>query len=148
MVKLLLGVPEVNVNLAGKYGRTPLHLACYAGTPRVCTGTPPVDPRTSAEVVRLLLGVPGIHLFRRDTSGKAALEVASGSAVASLLDEVVGVKRTYGALLLALLHGGVSRAVASDVAMHGLPSARAKAMATRMRDTWPPVQGGRWPPTQ
>jgi len=57
--------------------------------------------------------------------------------VASLLDEVVDVKRRYGALLLALMHHGVSRAEASDVAMLGLPSEHAKAMAVRMRDTWP-----------
>jgi len=57
--------------------------------------------------------------------------------VASLLEEVVDVKRTYGALLLALMHHGVSRAEASDVAMHGLPSAHARGMAERMRDTWP-----------
>ena len=51
--------------------------------------------------------------------------------------EVGDVKRTYGALLLALMHHGVSRAKAFDVAMHGLPSAHARAMAVCMRDTWP-----------
>ena len=89
------------------------------------------------EVVNLLLATPGIDVFKKNKEGKSALDVASYRAVASLVNEVVDVKRTYGALLLALMHHGVSRAVASDVAMHGLPSEHAKALAVRMRDTWP-----------
>jgi len=68
-----------------------------------------------------------------------ALDEATDPAVAFLPEEVVDVKRTYGALLLSLLHRGGSRAVAPDVAMHGLSSegAEAKAKAMRMGVTWP-----------
>ena len=89
-------------------------------------------------MVKLLLAVPGIRVFQRDKEGKSAMDVARTSAVASLLEECEEVKRTFRALLLALAHRGVPRAqVAADLAMHGLPDARAKAMAVRMRNTWP-----------
>ena len=88
-------------------------------------------------MVELLLAAPGIEVFNKDMEGKSALDVASNPAVASLLEEVVDVKHTYSALLIALMHHGVSRADASDVAMHYLPTEHAKAMASRMRDTWP-----------
>jgi len=53
---------------------------------------------------------------------------------------VVDVKRTYAAVLLTLVRLSKSRSWSSDVAMHALPSERAKALAARMRDTWPGSQ--------
>jgi len=77
-------VPGIDVNRANKDGWTPLFRASFKG-------------RT--EVVKLLLAAPGIEIFKKDEEGKSALDVASGPAVTSLLEEVVDVKRTYGALL-------------------------------------------------
>ena len=65
------------------------------------------------------------------------MDVAGNSVVASLLEEVVDVKRTFGALVLTFAHRGISWDLAADLAMHGLPCEEAKAMAERMRDTWP-----------
>ena len=63
------------------------------------------------------------------------MELAYGHPdVLDLLEEVVDVKRTFGALLLAFFYRGVS---GSDLAMRGLRDGRARAMAARMRDTWP-----------
>jgi len=65
------------------------------------------------------------------------MDVAGNAVVASLLEEVVAVKGTFAALLLTFLHRGISRHMAAHLAMHGLPSEGAKAMAVRMRDAWP-----------
>jgi len=110
-----------------EFGNTPLIRASF----NVAT----ISANSRAEVVKPQLAAPGIKVFKKNDEGKSALDVAY--EVASLLEEVVDVKQTYGALLLALMRHGVSRAVASDVAMHGLPSEHAKAMAKHMRDTWP-----------
>jgi len=59
------------------------------------------------------------------------------SDVWHMLNEVVDTKRTFGALLLAFLHRGVSRSDAAGLAMRGLRDDRARDMAARMRDTWP-----------
>ena len=122
VVKLLLAAPGIDVNRANEDGETPLYVASHEGEP---------------EVVELLLAAPGIEVFNENMEGKSALDVASSEDVREMLEEVVDVKRTYGALLLALMHHGVSRAEASDVAMHCLPTEHAKAMAVRMRETWP-----------
>ena len=90
-----------------------------------------------SEMVTLLLAAPGIPVFQMDEEGKSAMDVADDSVVATLLDEVVAVKRTFGALLLTLAHRGISQDMAAQLAMHGLPNKEAKAMAVRMRDTWP-----------
>ena len=64
------------------------------------------------------------------------LEVVFRREVAFLLEEVVDVERTFTAVLLTLVRLSKSR-FWSDVAVHALPSERAKALATRMRDTRP-----------
>lgn len=120
VVELL--APGIDVNQAEKNRETLLFWASRS---------------SRAEVVKPLLAAPGIEVFKKDKEGKSALDIALDRAVASLVDEVVDVKLTYRALLLALMHHGTSRAVAPDVAMHGLPSEHARAMAKRMRDTWP-----------
>ena len=122
VVKLLLAAPGIDVNRANKDGKTPLYVASQKG---------------DLEVVELLLAAPGICVLHRDKEGKSARDVAVSAEVATLLDEVVDVKRTFGALLLTLAHRGISRRMAAHLAMHGLPSMGAKAMAVRMRDTWP-----------
>jgi len=158
MVRVLLASPGIDVNRADKDGETPLYGASSGGHlevvklllagPGIIVNQADKDGETplfgasdncEIEVVKLLLAAPGIGVFNKNKEGKSALDVASGPAVASLLEEAVDVKRTYGALLLALMHHGVSRAEASDVAMHGLPSAHARGMAEHMRDTWPPA---------
>jgi len=65
------------------------------------------------------------------------MDVSRNAFVASLLEEVVAVKRTFGALLLTFVHRDISWDMAAHLAMHGLADERAKAMATRMRNTWP-----------
>jgi len=62
--------------------------------------------------------------------------------VLQMLEEVLDIKRTFGALLLAFLHCGLSRSEAAGLAMRGLRDDRARAMAARMRDTWPLDVGG------
>ena len=46
---------------------------------------------------------------------------------------MVDVKRAYALLLLTLRHLGMPSTPAAELAFHGLPSERAKAMAWRMR---------------
>ena len=77
-------------------------------------------------------------MLRTNKAGQSAMELAYGHPdVLHLLEEVVDVKRTFGALLLAFLHRGVSGSGAESLAMRGLRDGRARAMAARMRDTWP-----------
>ena len=130
VVKLLLAVPGIDVNRAGKREKTLLCRASYFGL--------------YLEVMKQLLAAPGIRVFLESADGKTALDYArSGNLtddrreVVSLLEEVVNVKRTYAAVLLTLVRLSKSRSWSSDVAMHALPSERAKALAARMRDTWP-----------
>ena len=101
---------------------TPLHVASSQG---------------HTEVVKLLLAAPGIYVFHGDEEGKSAMDVAGNAAVASLLEEVVAMKRTFGALLLTFVHRGIFRRMAAHLAMHGLADARAKALAAHMRNTLP-----------
>ena len=95
------------------------------------------------KVMKLLLAVPGIRVLWECANGKTALDFAQSGftigrwKVVPMLEEVVDVKRTYAAVLLTLVRLSKSRSWSSDVAMHGLPSERAKALAARMRDTWP-----------
>jgi len=156
MVKLLLAAPGIDVNRADEHGITPLHIASYHGHSEVVKlllAAPEIDVNRAdkwgetplmvasnqgkSEVVKLLLAAPGIRVLHRDKREKSATDVAVTSEVANLLDEVVTVKRTFGRLLLTLAHCGISRDMAALLAMHGLPSEEAKAMAVRMRDTWP-----------
>ena len=90
-----------------------------------------------SEMVTLLLAAPGIPVFQMDEEGKSAMDVAENAVVASRLEEVVAVKRTFGALQLTLAHRGIFRDMAAHLAMHGLADERAKAMARRMHNTWP-----------
>jgi len=125
VVELLLGMPGIDVNQGDEDGRTPLHAAANHG---------------ESEVVELLLRAPGVHVFRTAKDGQSAMHFAAScgnTEALGLLVEVVDIKRTFGALLLAMAHFGFPKAEAALLAMHGLPSDRAKALATRMRDTWP-----------
>jgi len=128
VVKLLLGAPGIDVNQADKDGDTPLHHASSFGR---------------AEVVSLLLGAPGVRVLQKNKAGQIAMEL-SGDApdVLHLLEEVVDIKQTFGALLLAFLHCGLSRSEAAGLAMRGLRDGGARDMAARMRDTWPLDVGG------
>ena len=163
VVKLLLVAPGIDVNQADKYGRTPLEWASYNGHSEVVKlllAAPAIDVNLADkyrrtplcgviyhrhwEVVKLLLAAPGIRILWECADGKTALDYArSGNLtddrreVVSLLEEVVNVKRTYAAVLLTLVRLSESRSWSSDVAMHSLPSERAKALAAHMRDTWP-----------
>ena len=121
-IRVLLRAPGIDVNQADEDGETPLMVASNQG---------------KSEVVKLLLAAPGIRVLHRDKREKSATDVAVTSEVATLLEKVVAVKRTFGALLLTLAHRGISRRMAAHLAIHGLPSKGAKAMAVRMRDTWP-----------
>jgi len=148
VVQLLLQAPGIDVNREDKYGWTPLLVASDVGR---------------ADVVKLLLDVPGIRVFRT-VKGRTAMDIAvkylsgelvrkpplftferdrcahvvhNDAEVVTLLEEVVDVKRAYAALLLTLRHLGVPSTPAAELAFHGLPSERAKAMARRMRKTWP-----------
>ena len=128
MVKVLLAAPGVDVNRADKDGLTPVHCASSRGR---------------SEVVSLLLAVPGLRVLQKNKAGKSAMELAQhDSDVWHQLEEVVHVKQTFGALLLALLHRGVSRSDAAGLAMRGLRDDRAREMAKRLRDTWPLRRGG------
>ena len=81
-------------------------------------------------------------MLRTDNAGRSVFDLADGHPdVWRRLNEVVDVKRTFGALLLAFLHHGVSRSDAADLAMRGLRDDRARAMAARLRDTWPGAGG-------
>ena len=81
-------------------------------------------------------------MLRTDNAGRSVFDLADGHPdVWRRLNEVVDVKRTFGALVLAFLHRGVSGSGAESLAMRGLRDGRARAMAARMRDTWP-LQGG------
>ena len=92
-----------------------------------------------AEAAALLLEAPGVAVFRTDGAGRTALDVAENKDCVILLEEVVDIKRTFSTLLLVLASRGVDRADAADLAMLGFSSDHAKAMAKRMRDTWPPA---------
>ena len=122
MVSLLLGVPGIDVNRADKDGQTPLHWASSRGHLKVATA---------------LLGAPGVGVLRKNKEGQSALEVARNQDMVRLLEEVVLVKQTFGALVLALAHCGMPRSEAANLAMHGLRDDGARMMAKRMRDTWP-----------
>ena len=77
-------------------------------------------------------------MFLQNKAGQSAMDLAHGRPdVLHLLEEVVDMKRRFGALLLAFLHRGVSRSDAAGLAMRGLRDDRARDMAARMRDTWP-----------
>ena len=128
VVSLLLAAPGIKVNLANIFGETPLYKASGEG---------------HSEVVSLLLGTPGVRVLRRNQAGQSAMELAHGHPdVLQMLEEVVDVKRTFGALLLAFLHCGLSRSEAAGLAMRGLRDGGARDMAARMRDTWPLDVGG------
>ena len=131
-VKLLLGAPGIDVNLADYEGKTPLIGACEAGY---------------IDVVALLALVPGVRVFSRDAKGMSALDhlqehedyrlSSRGINMSGILalEEVVVIKETFGSLVLALACCGVPRAEASDLAMHGLPTAQRRC-AEAMRDAW------------
>ena len=123
VVKLLLAAPRIDVNQANEHGKTPLVLASDWGL--------------SESVKLLVVVVLGIRVSLKDKEGNSAMDVARNSVVAFVLEEVVAVKRTFGALLLTFAHRGISRNLAALLAMHGLPGEEAKAMARRMRATWP-----------
>ena len=67
-----------------KDGETPLYWASKWGHSEVL----------KPEVVTLLLAATGIEVFKKKKEGKGTLDVASDMEVASLLQEVVDVKRT------------------------------------------------------
>ena len=109
-------------------GNTALHCASHHG---------------SSEMVSLLLAAPGVRVFLQSNAGQSAMELAKrDSDVWHMLNEVVDTKRTFGALLLAFLHRGVSRSDAAGLAMRGLRDDRARAVAARLRAAWPGAGGG------
>ena len=144
VVRALLGAPGIDVNLAGKDGATPLHA---------------VSGLARADMVEVLLQAPGIRALQENDQGETALDCVGGNydrhiysdrdahergywlAVAetsSLLweAEAVDTKRTYCRVLLALILGGVPRSEAASLAFLCLPTKRARALSTRMRDAW------------
>ena len=155
VVKLLLAAPGIDVNRVGdmwvsRLSRTRISPAWEGHWEEGWTPLMAASFEGHLKVMKLLLAVPGIRVLWECANGKTALDcarcqandfTANRRAVVSLLEEVVDVKRTYAAVLLTLVRLSKSRSWSSDVAMHGLPSERAKALAARMRDTWPFLEG-------
>ena len=126
VVRVLLEMPGTDVNSASQNGLTALSLAFSFG---------------HMEVVEVLVAVPGVDVRRSiDQWGRTPLAVArcrKGYAHIVALLEEAHVRRLVGPLLLALLHGGVPKADAVDLAIMGLEDLHLRARAQRMRGPEP-----------
>ena len=106
VVKALLKVPGIDVNRANEDGKSALFSAVEDG---------------HVEVVAALLAAPGIDVFQTNAEGETPFDLASSSGCDDVVSAVgAAERRMVGAMILALVYGGVPRQDAAELAIRGL----------------------------